>query len=131
MRSAWAARSEISARPGCEAIANPVPPVEVTTAPCQEVVITGEDLTKPGGGLGRLPVPVSTPGFDAAPYLDRDAVHHHAIPKPACRTWAPIARRSRRPTGWRCAWRRALGGAGGYLHWLKYQKLGQPMPSPS
>ena len=27
-----------------------------------------------------------------------------------------------------CAWRRALGGAGGYLHWGKHNKLKQPMP---
>ena len=52
-----------------EAIAHPIPPVRVTAAPCQEVVITGDDLRKPDGGLKLLPVPVSTPGFDAAPYL--------------------------------------------------------------
>src|SRR5215470_7758949 len=33
------------------------------------VIETGDDLRKPGGGLARLPVPVSTPGFDSAPYL--------------------------------------------------------------
>ena len=32
-------------------------------------MITGDDLRGPGNGLARLPVPVSTPGFDAAPYL--------------------------------------------------------------
>src|SRR5260221_4788859 len=52
-----------------KAIANPIPPVEVTSAPCQEVVLSGDDLRRPGGGLAKLPVPVSTPGFDAAPYL--------------------------------------------------------------
>ena len=30
-----------------------------------------------------------------------------AIPRPASRTWAPIARRSKRPTGSACAWPRA------------------------
>ena len=40
-----------------------------TAAPCQEVVITGDALRREGGGLAALPVPVSTPGFDAAPYL--------------------------------------------------------------
>ena len=38
-------------------------------APCQEVVIKGDALKKPDGGLKLLPVPISTPGFDAAPYL--------------------------------------------------------------
>src|ERR1700722_5424930 len=50
-----------------EAIADPIPPVMVEKAPCQEVVITGDALKQKG--LSRLPVPVSTPGFDAAPYL--------------------------------------------------------------
>ena len=51
------------------AIANPIAPVVVTAAPCHEVVITGDELRQPAGGLARLPVPVSTPGFDSAPYL--------------------------------------------------------------
>src|SRR5205823_2620579 len=51
------------------AIANPIPPVSVTKAACQEVVIKGDALRTPGGGLAALPVPISTPGFDAAPYL--------------------------------------------------------------
>ena len=50
------------------AINHPIAPVAVTSAPCQEVVITGNDLKAPGG-LNALPVPVSTPGFDSAPYL--------------------------------------------------------------
>jgi UbiD family decarboxylase len=50
------------------ALSNLVEPVEVTTAACQDVVITGDELTKEGKGLGRLPIPISTPGFDNAPY---------------------------------------------------------------
>ena len=52
-----------------EAIAHPIAPVTVNCRACQEVVITGDDLRKPDGGLKRLPVPISTPGFDSAPYL--------------------------------------------------------------
>ena len=52
-----------------EAVAHPLAPTLVTSPPCQEVVITGDDLRGPGKGLAALPVPVSTPGFDAAPYL--------------------------------------------------------------
>ncbi len=51
------------------AAANPIPPVLVNSAPCQEIVILGDDLRTPGGGLASLPVPISTPGFDSAPYL--------------------------------------------------------------
>ncbi|HKM88740.1 MAG TPA: UbiD family decarboxylase domain-containing protein, partial [Xanthobacteraceae bacterium] len=52
-----------------KAIANPIAPTEVTAAPCQDVVITGDALRRPNGGLKSLPVPISTPGYDAAPYL--------------------------------------------------------------
>ena len=33
------------------AIGSPIAPVAVTSPPCQEVVITGDDLRRPGGGL--------------------------------------------------------------------------------
>src|SRR6516225_4223034 len=48
------------------AIANPIAPTRVTTAACQEVIIRGDALHQPDGGLKLLPVPISTPGFDAA-----------------------------------------------------------------
>src|SRR5690349_23156898 len=51
------------------AIAHPIAPLEVTSAPCQDVVISGDALRRPDGGLKTLPVPISTPGYDAAPYL--------------------------------------------------------------
>ena len=50
------------------AIDGPIAPVAVDAPRCQEVVLTGDDLKAPGG-LARLPVPISTPGFDSAPYL--------------------------------------------------------------
>ena len=49
-----------------KAIEKPIPPEFVEDAPCHEVVMTGDELTRPGGGLATLPVPISTPGFDAA-----------------------------------------------------------------
>src|SRR5690606_8985875 len=51
------------------AIANPIKPREVTDAPCHEIVEEGEVLAREGHGLDLLPIPVSTPGFDAAPTL--------------------------------------------------------------
>ena len=52
------------------AIASPVAPVVVPTgeAPCQEIVITGDELDQPGKGVDGLPIPISTPGWDNAPY---------------------------------------------------------------
>ena len=40
----------------------------VDHAPCHEIVITGEELRQPGNGLDGIPVPISTPGWDNAPY---------------------------------------------------------------
>ena len=110
-----------------EAVANPIPPIIVNEAPCQEVVQTGDDLTAKGGGLAGLPVPISTPGFDSAPYLTATL----------CVTKDPengiqnmgtyrAALKANDRLGVRMASR--LGGAGGYLHWRKYQKRGEPMP---
>jgi len=109
------------------AIANPIPPVEVASAPCQEVIITGDALRAPNGGLKSLPVPVSTPGYDAAPYLTatlcitddpetgvRNMGTYRAALKASDRLGVRMAARP--------------GGAGGYLHWQKYRKLKKPMP---
>ena len=50
------------------AIANPIAPRIVTDAPCHEIVIKGRDLDLPGNGLEGIPVPISTPGWDVAPF---------------------------------------------------------------
>src|SRR4051812_6248852 len=51
-----------------KAIANPILPNVLQTAPCQEIVVTGDDLNRPGMGLDSLPIPISTPGWDNGPY---------------------------------------------------------------
>lgn len=47
---------------------SPLEPVKVASGPVQEVIWQGKDLVS-GHGLDMLPVPISTPGFDNAPYL--------------------------------------------------------------
>ena len=60
---------EINAR-WSEAIARPIEPnLVVDAAPCQEIVIEGADLDRPGLALDGLPVPISTPGWDISPYI--------------------------------------------------------------
>ena len=49
------------------AVMQPIPPMEVSTGPCQEEVHVGPGLLE-HGGLEEFPVPISTPGLDSAPY---------------------------------------------------------------
>jgi UbiD family decarboxylase len=110
-----------------DAIAHPIAPVIVATAACQEVVIAGNDLKAPGG-LAALPVPVSTPGFDSAPYLTatlcvtrdpetgvQNMGTYRAALKAADRLVVRMVARE-------------ATGAGGFLHWLKYRRRNEPMP---
>lgn len=111
-----------------QAIAHPIAPVAVAAPRCQEVIVTGEALRAPGGGLRRLPVPISTPGFDAAPYLtatlcitrDPDSgIQNMGTYRAALKAADRLAVRMVA---------REATGAGGYLHWLKYRARGEKMP---
>jgi len=106
------------------AIAHPVAPRVVERAACHEIVHEGEDLKGEGKGLDRLPIPISTPGFDSAPTLTATNVitrdpetgvqnmgTYRAALKSSDRLVVRMATR--------------VGGAGGYLHYVKYQKLGK------
>src|SRR5450830_677056 len=110
-----------------QAIANPIAPVTVDSPACQEVVIIGDALRQSGGGLARLPVPISTPGFDSAPYLTatlcvtrdpENGVQNMGTYRAALKATDRL--------GVRMVAR--VGGAGGYLHWLKYRARKEPMP---
>jgi 4-hydroxy-3-polyprenylbenzoate decarboxylase len=108
------------------AIKAPIPPVRTNDAPCQEIVVTGDALRR--DGLKALPVPVSTPGFDAAPYLTATL----------CITKDPVSGVQNFGT-YRVALKaadravvrmvaREATGAGGFLHWLKYRDRREKMP---
>ena len=109
------------------AMERPILPETVTAAPCQEIIMTGADLTEPDGGLASLPVPISTPGFDSAPYLTATLVVTKD-PETGIRNMGTYRGqlKARDRLGVRMASR--LGGAGGYQHWLKYQGRGEKMP---
>ncbi|HUZ90717.1 MAG TPA: UbiD family decarboxylase, partial [Methylocella sp.] len=120
-------RREDISKAWVDAIAHPIAPVTVASPPCQEVVISGDELRQPGGGLARLPVPISTPGFDAAPTLTA-TLCITKDPESGIRNVSTnrAALKSTDRLGLRMSSR--IGGSGGYLHWLKYQKRGEPMP---
>ena len=108
------------------AIANPIAPRMVDsaeTAACHEVVHQGADLLGSGKGLDMLPIPISTPGFDSAPTLTATNVI----------TVDPETGVQNMGT-YRCALKASdrlvvrmatrVGGAGGYLHYQAWKKLG-------
>ena len=45
-----------------------IEPILVRSGPVQEIIQQGEDL-KRAGGLSQFPIPISTPGFDGAPFI--------------------------------------------------------------
>ena len=51
-----------------EALSAAIAPLIVDKGPAQDLVIQGDELDKEGSGMDSLPVPISTPGFDNAPY---------------------------------------------------------------
>jgi len=55
------------------ALLNPIKPATVTAAPCQEIVLIGEEAD-----LNKLPIPTWTPGKDAAPYITTITVTRRA-----------------------------------------------------
>ena len=109
------------------AVNNPVDPIVVTDAPCQQVVITGENLIGEGRGLDALPVPISTPGFDSAPYLTA-GMFVTKDPETGIQNLGTY--RGGLKASNRMAVRMSAreGGAGGYLHWEKYKARGEKMP---
>ncbi|MEG1824671.1 MAG: UbiD family decarboxylase [Cloacibacillus sp.] len=52
-----------------EAISRPIEPHEVTEAPVQEVVVRVDKDENAQHGFDLFPIPISTPGFDPAPFL--------------------------------------------------------------
>jgi len=105
------------------AIANPVAPRLVSDAPCHDVVLEGDALKGEGNGLDRLPIPISTPGFDSAPTLTATNV---ITRDPATGTQNMGTYRAALKSPDRLVVRMAtrVGGAGGYQHYLAHQRRG-------
>ena len=109
------------------AMANPIEPRLVNKAVCHEVVIEGKELQGEGHGLDRLPIPISTPGFDSAPTLTATNVITRD-PETGIQNMGTYRAALKSPDRLVVRMATRVGGAGGYQHYLKYQKLKQPMP---
>ncbi len=108
------------------AITNPVAPRRVENAPCHDIVLTGPDLAGAGRGLESLPIPISTPGFDAAPYLTATCVITRD-PDTGIQNIGTYRAQLKSPD--------RLGlmtlantRAGGFEHWKKFHARGERMP---
>ena len=109
-----------------KALAAPIEPRVVAAAPCQDVCVLGAALDATGAALDGLPVPISTPGFDNAPYLSAGR-YITKDPDSGRQNVGNYRGQLKAP--------RRLGmnpsvelRAGIYAHWLKYKARGEPMP---
>ena len=97
-----------------------------TDAPCQEVVITGDDLDRDGGALDGLPVPISTPGWDNAPYL---SAGHYITKDPDTGIQNVGNYRGQIKAPRRLGMNPSVElRAGIYAHWQKCKARGEPLP---
>jgi 4-hydroxy-3-polyprenylbenzoate decarboxylase len=109
-----------------EAIAHPIAPRTVTEAPCHDIVTTGRDLDRDGASLDGLPVPISTPGFDNAPYL---SAGHYITKDPDTGIQNVGNYRGQIKAPRRLGMNPSVElRAGIYAHWLKCKARGEPLP---
>src|SRR5262249_17616161 len=109
-----------------EAIAHPLPPRAVADAPCQEIVIAGADLDRDGAALDGLPVPISTPGWDNAPYL---SAGHYITRDPETQIQNVGNYRGQIKAPRRLGMNPSVElRAGIYAHWEKCRARGEPLP---
>jgi 4-hydroxy-3-polyprenylbenzoate decarboxylase len=109
-----------------DALSNPFPPKIIGTAPCQEVVLRGDDLLGEGNGLDELPIPVSTPGFDSAPTLSATNVISRD-PETGVQNMGTYRAGLKAPDRLVVRMATRTGGAGGYLHWQKCKARGEQL----
>lgn len=99
------------------AIAKPIQPTVVDSAPCQQLVV---------GGLDDLPVPISTPGWDVSPYLTASQFIT-ADPDTGLQNVGNYRGQIKAPL--RLGMNPSIELRPGiYQHWLKYKKRGQKLP---
>ena len=106
-----------------EAQLHPIDPRMVADGPVHEEVHVGETLLE-HGGLDEFPIPISTPGFDIAPYMSspywvsKDPENH-------IRNVGTYRTHVKAPTRTGIYWGNLKQGVG--IHWNKCKKLGIPL----
>lgn len=110
-----------------QAVDNPIAPRVVEVAPCQEVVFEGDDLDGTDQGLGMLPIPISTPGWDISPYTTLSA-YITKDPDTGIQNMGNYRGqvKSQRRLGMNPSLELQPGI---YIHWQKYKARGERMPA--
>jgi UbiD family decarboxylase len=108
------------------ALSAPIAPRVIADAPCQEICVLSDALEAPGAALDGLPVPISTPGFDNAPYL---SAGHYITKDPDSGLQNVGNYRGQLKAPRRLGMNPSVElRAGIYAPWLKYKARGEPMP---
>jgi UbiD family decarboxylase len=108
------------------AVGAPLAPRIVAQGPCQDIVFEGAALDEDGQGLDGLPVPISTPGWDNAPYL---SAGHYITRDPDTGIQNLGNYRGQIKTPRRLGMNPSLEIRPGiYVHWEKYKSRGEKMP---
>ena len=107
------------------ALNNPIEPNVLDDPPCHDLVFEGTELLN-GNGLDAIPVPISTPGWDNAPYFSSS----HFItkdPNTGVQNMGNYRGMIKAPN--RVGMNTSIElRTGGYLHWEEWRKRGEPMP---
>lgn len=110
-----------------KAMREPIQPTVVEHAPCQEIVIQGDELLEPGKGLDGIPVPISTPGWDNGPYTTLSQ-YITKDPDTGVQNLGNYRGQVKSPT--RLGMNPSLELRPGiYTHWEKYKARGEKMPA--
>ncbi len=105
----------------------PLPPRLVAAGPAQEILHLGDHVEQPGRGIDMLPAPISTPGFDVAPFL---TASHWITRDPDSGAQNVGHYRAQVKSRGRLGLNASIEmGQGIYTHWCKYRALGRPMPA--
>ena len=104
----------------------PIQPSVVEDAPCHEIVYRDNELLN-GNGLDALPVPISSPGWDNAPYTTSS----HFItkdPETGVQNMGNYRGMLKAPN--RIGMNPSIEPrTGGYMHWEAWKRRGEPMPT--
>jgi 4-hydroxy-3-polyprenylbenzoate decarboxylase len=101
---------------------NPIEPSLVNDGPVHEEVHLGDKLLE-HGGLSEFPIPLTTPGYDASPYITAGCIVTKD-PETGVPNIGLYRAQLKSPTRTGIAW---MENQGGLYHWHKCREMGKPL----